>query len=61
MLHKINQTSRCVPALRCFWVPSHTGPNSSLAAVWVETPHNHSELCGGDGELAEDDSWTFAA
>jgi hypothetical protein len=58
---KINQTMRCTPALRCFWVPSHTGPNSSLVAVWIETPHSHSELCRASSELAEGDWWALAA
>jgi hypothetical protein len=55
MLHKINQTLRCLPALRCFWVPSHLGPNSSLVMVWIETPHSHSALCRDGDEFAEGD------
>jgi hypothetical protein len=36
MLHTTNRISQQRTVLRCFWVPTHTGVNAPLSAVWVE-------------------------
>lgn len=48
--------------LRCVWVPSHTGVNATLTAVWIETPHHCSAARHSPThDLSEGDSWVSAA
>jgi hypothetical protein len=37
MLQIINKKVQVHRMLRCLWVPSHTGVNAPLRAVWIET------------------------
>lgn len=43
MLQMIHNNVQVRTVLRCFWVPSHTGVNAPLQAVWVETPEAEME------------------
>ena len=48
--------------LRCVWVPTHTGPNAPLSAVWIQTPL--PAATSRDNAVAdslEGDTWALAA
>jgi hypothetical protein len=36
MLETANRTHQHARMLQCVWVPSHTGANAPLTAVWIE-------------------------
>lgn len=60
MLQTINRTPPVT--LRCVWVPSHTGPNAPLTAVWIErlqcAPFDKEKPASA---ITEEDSWPCAA
>jgi hypothetical protein len=43
MLQTIASDTKLRLALRCVWVPSHTGANAPLTAVWIETAPSNEE------------------
>jgi hypothetical protein len=62
MLQTRNRTHLNAATLRCVWMPSHTGANAPLTAVWIETP----QLIPSGNEKptpanTEGDSWLCAA
>lgn len=49
-------------ALRCVWVPTHTGASARLTAVWIETQqHRSARQHSATHGLTEGDSWACAA
>lgn len=54
MFHEKNWT------LRCVWVPTHTGVNAPLTAVWIKTLSAQSHEAPETASL-EGDSWVWAA
>ncbi|GGG84828.1 hypothetical protein [Edaphobacter dinghuensis] len=62
MLQTTNRIHQHIATLRCVWVPSHTGPNAPLTAVWIEslrgTPFKQEKQAS---PVMEEDSWLCAA
>ncbi|MGC9293192.1 MAG: hypothetical protein ACP5EP_10820 [Acidobacteriaceae bacterium] len=62
MFQAINEILPRHSVLRCIWVPTHTGANARLTAVWIETQHHCSFAQYSPAhDFTEGDSWACAA
>lgn len=60
MLYTIKRNYRGTPALRCVWLPQHTGAKAPLTAVWTV---GLADSCQETVEMApaEPEPWLRAA
>ena len=56
-IHVTQKTSNGPTMLRCVWVPSHTGANATLTAVWIETPQTPALAQTPTREDASEADW----